>query len=310
MEIPWEPTIAEVKAGLPVQYVLHRAGVLLNEFGSANCPFHDDSNPSLDTFPPNRWACAPCGKGGDVLDLLSAFSPGMKFPDVMTWAARLLGELKRDGWAGSVEQVEKPLFDVAAGSAVVAQAYNDFACKSTVQLLCSAKGWPFDAGYLNREWGVGDSGTEVVIPYWSSDGTLRTYRTRTLESKPKSAHGRLVAPTFYGEWRLRPESRFVVLCEGESDTWTAAWTYRLVTDVAALGIPGAGTPPFGAELLKGRNVIIAFDGDAAGFQAGSKWAAYLNGAGVNVGLVTLPDGRDLASYSCEEIVRLVSWGNG
>jgi len=304
VEIPWEPTIAEVKAGLPVQYVLHRAGVLLNEFGSANCPFHDDSNPSLDTFPPNRWACAPCGKGGDVLDLLRAFSPGMNFPDVMTWAARLLGELRQDGWGGAPE-LQKPPFDVPAGSAVVAQAYNDFGSHDTVARLIAAKGWAFPAVWLRDAWGVGDTGTEVVIPYWSADGTLRTYRTRTLESKPKSAPGRLAAPTFYGEWRSRGFDT-IILCEGESDTWAVSWAVDgSLEGIDVLGVPGAGTPPFNPHFFHDANVILAFDGDDAGRQATDKWRKFLEPIVYAGRSLDLSDGRDMASYTPDEIRTLV-----
>lgn len=306
-----EPTVAEIKAGLPVDYVLFRAGVILTDDNSALCPFHDDHEPSLDIFSPNRWNCPPCGRGGDVLDLLAEFAPGLNFPQRMTWAARLMREMyDSNEWHLKVHR-EKTPFDVELGSAAVAEAWDQELHSENLGKFIEAKNLDLSIAAL-RSWGVGVSGSKLVIPYWSGDGDLRTYRIRSLDGsdKPRSAPG-THAPTFYGEWR---DSRLnkVVICEGESDTWSAAWALRDL-DIDVLGVPGAGRPPFGLDRLHGRTVLLAFDGDLAGRAAADRWMAALkevNSDGSHqwrATIIRMPDGRDLSSLTLEEIRAMVAF---
>lgn len=302
MEIPI--SIEEVKSRLPIPYVLMRAGVEWEDgFDGkvhAVCPFHDDHEPSLDVFAPNRWNCPPCGRGGDVLDLLSRFAPDLTFGQLMDWAARLIVEM--GDWNGPDGGLERPPFDVAQGSALVAQAYGRFIPGGTLDQLIVGREWEFPGLYLNAAFGVGFIEDQIVIPYWSGDGELRTYRTRTSETKPKSAYG-TYAPTFYAEWK--DEGRpVVVLCEGESDVWAA--TYALEGRADVLGVPGAGRSPFATERLRDRQVIIAFDGDVAGRAGAQRWQAALP-AGALVRVVDPGDGRDLASYSPADLRVALGW---
>ena len=65
--------IRAIKDRLPIAYVLQRYNVPLEVNGGvrAVCPFHPDTNPSLDVYglTLERWGCFACGAGGDVLVL-------------------------------------------------------------------------------------------------------------------------------------------------------------------------------------------------------------------------------------------------
>ena len=295
-------SIAEVKEGLPCAYVLMRSGAEGND-GHYLCPWHADQNPSLDLYGDNRWTCSPCGLGGDVLDLLGAFAPALTFGDRMTWAVELMADMVRDGWGGQGLPRERVPFDIGEGSALVAAS-----CQKPhlgLSVFVDVKSLPFSGRWLWSDWGCGVSGSRIVIPYWSGTGELRTYRTRAADGsdKPKSAPGRVTVPTFYGEWRDKGRPA-VVICEGESDTWTAAWSVGKEMDV--LGVMGAGVPAFGIDRLQNRTVILAFDGDQAGRAAAERWRGYLWMAGqLPCRTLELADGRDLSSYSVSEVRNLL-----
>jgi hypothetical protein len=64
-----------VKAAVPVESVARRYTDLRPLGGRAwfdgRCPLpdHDDHNPSFYIYPPGRWQCYGCGRGGDAIDL-------------------------------------------------------------------------------------------------------------------------------------------------------------------------------------------------------------------------------------------------
>src|SRR5919107_2004939 len=64
-----------VRAAVPIEQVARRY-TELRPFGgrawfNGRCPLpdHDDRDPSSYIYPPGRWWCYGCGRGGDVIDL-------------------------------------------------------------------------------------------------------------------------------------------------------------------------------------------------------------------------------------------------
>jgi hypothetical protein len=110
------------------------------------------------------------------------------------------------------------------------------------------------------------------------------------------AGGQLSA--LYGEWRDRG-NRQVILVEGESDVWLAAWRTR-DEDVDVLGLPsGASAKPRRewVEQMAGREVTIMFDADEAGRRAAATWASALLGVADVVRVAVLPEGNDVCDVS-------------
>jgi len=64
-----------IKAAVPIENVARRHTELRPLGGKAwfdgRCPLpdHDDHDPSFYIYPPGRWWCYGCGRGGDVIDL-------------------------------------------------------------------------------------------------------------------------------------------------------------------------------------------------------------------------------------------------
>jgi putative DNA primase/helicase len=134
----------------------------------------------------------------------------------------------------------------------------------TVQELAEAKKLP--AEWLRKEWGLEEKRYQgkyrVVIPYLGLDPTPVRYRL-ALEGDRFSWRNRDKAG-LYGVHLLDKirQLGYVVLVEGESDTWTL-WHYER----PALGVPGQfAWKPEWAKYLEGiPNIYIWQEPDAAGF---------------------------------------------
>lgn len=313
---------ADIKAALPIVYVLDRWRVAVEDVGgryAAVCPFHADSDPSLDVYGDRleRFGCFPCGAGGDVFDLIERLAwPGAftvppehehpAFRDVKALAQQLLAELEASDWSGPREGTSK-VFNPELARMVVAQSsINQL---DAVVSFLQAK-WnrsellAVDAGWLHERWGVGSRIEEIVIPYFNRHGELLTYKHRTAETKAMSAAGSALGGVLYGEW-MDQLSRTVVLTEGETDAWAAD---RAAGDLySVLGIPtGVGAHPKQAAMLAGRSVLIAFDGDVAGRDGALRWHQALTQVGAGVRIVPVPDDTDLAGLDPHELRSLLS----
>ena len=109
-----------------------------------------------------------------------------------------------------------------------------------IATLARAKGLSPDT---LRQWGVSDSRYQgvrrVVIPYLSSDGETLATRYRLSINHGQRFRWKLGAKVhLYGLSKLEAirKAGWVLLVEGETDTWTA-WLYG----IPALGIPGKST---------------------------------------------------------------------
>lgn len=295
-----------IKARLPIVYVLDRYRIPVEDGGdgrwAAVCPFHPDREPSLDVYGERleRWGCYPCGARGDVFDLIQRLAwpdASPRFADVRQYALVLLRDLDNSDWTGPTEGVART-FDSAKARAIVAQSLvNDPGAVRAFLAVKHSEGVlrGVTAESLQETWGLGSRGGEVVVPYWSRSGDLVSYKHRTARTKALSPPGRgQFAGTLYGEWRDTVPERPVLLCEGETDTWAAE---AAVGDrYAVLGVPcGVGAHPTQAVTLAGRTVVVAFDGDEAGWAGQWRWMRALDEYGCYTSYAPVPEGKDLAS---------------
>lgn len=304
---------ASIKARLPIVYVLDRYGIAVEDGGdgrwAAVCPFHEDSTPSLDVFGERleRWGCFPCGAKGDVFDLLGRLAwPGIDvaFADVRRYALVLLEDLGNSDWSGPTVGVSKTFDSDRARAEVAASRLNDL---GPIRKFLAQKHSQGELRGIDRpEWlrtvfGVRSRGDEIIVPYWNRDGELVSYKHRTALTKALSPPGRgQFAQTLYGEWHDRAQDRRVLLCEGESDVWAA--TAALDSSWSVLGIPtGVGAHPTQAITLAGREVVIAFDGDDAGWAGACRWAVALDEYGCDTSIAPVLGGLDLSGMDPAEL---------
>jgi hypothetical protein len=116
------------------------------------------------------------------------------------------------------------------------------------------------------EYGLEDSGSCVVVPYYDEEKRFlhKKYRT-ALSGKNKYRYERGVKSIPYGLWRLVEAISVgaLVIVEGESDCWTL-WSF----DIPALGIPGASNfRVLKSEHLRGlKKIFVVQEPDKAGEQ--------------------------------------------
>lgn len=297
--------IPAVKAGLPIVFVLEHYGHTVEAVQGkyvTRCPFHDDADPSLDVYGEKleRWGCYPCGKGGDVIDLVQEFE-GTSFGDAIEMAWALL--LQVGDWSGPTEGTSKAPFDFEAARATVEvselqdpQPFYDYLGLKVAGGQRAFEG--VDPAEVVEAWRLGTKGDRIIIPFYDRSGALVTYKWRTAGTKPMSVAGSRFGEVLYGEWRDTDPTRTVVLTEGESDAWAA--DADLDGSYVVLGLPSGATTtpgPKQVEPLTKRRVILAFDGDDAGRKGTLRWYAALVKVGADVEIASLPDGADLASLA-------------
>lgn len=154
-------------------------------------------------------------------------------------------------------------------------------------------------------------GSRIVVPHYSWDAGSGQWLVRGLKTR-NAKHGHLIAAAgsdlkaaLYGAWRDRGLPT-VLLTEGEGDAWTASARAELSSQMDFLSLPyGAGSVPSPelAAPLRGRTVILGFDGDDAGRKALARWSSALDGVATDV-LVAYP-GEDLDLSSCADLVPVV-----
>jgi len=303
---PRYPSIDELKA-LPILYVLELAGAEIEQRadGGWTCksPFRPDNKPSFDIYGEKleRWGDLAEGSSGDVLDLLGRFmlkhTGSASFNDVKDEAARLLKQFRAmdPPWSGPTTCVRKT-FDLAQAKAFVNHLMTtDYGNVEAIwRFMMTRRDYltQVPAAYLIEEWRVAWDGERLVIPYFDRAGAVCAYKTRKPGEPVVSAEGADYSNVLYGLWRDTDSSRIVVLCEGESDVWSG--TYAAPEGYIFLGLPtGAGSRPVQAHLLRGRRVILAFDGDPAGRGATLEWAEALLAVCAEVRICFVPEKKDL-----------------
>lgn len=287
--------------------VTHELGVRFDEFGKASCPFHDDSNPSFAVFIPDdgveRVGCWSCDWRGDVFDVIRE-ARKCSFAEAMHVAKTLVGILPER----QVRQRDELSPAELLATVKLAQRVGT-QNPEPIDRLLHAKGIRAPVEWMVDQFQLGVAslaghGT-VLIPHYDSDFELVGYKVRSPRTPPIAARGSRFS-SLYGVWRDTGWGR-VVVCEGETDTWSAAW---LADGVTAVGIPTGAVTPVRSHWLAwfaGRNVRLLFDPDEAGRSATTRWVATLEPY-CNVTGIVLPNGLDLTMQPLATQEELVNGG--
>jgi len=287
----------DVRAQLPLRYVCAVLGIALDQDDEACCPFHDDSSPSFGLYRSedgthDRWKCFPCGRGGDVFDLLIARNEYF-FQNAVNEARGMLANMTKTNWIDVESRIpDKIDLDHIALSQMLATAQQVGA--SDPAKMAGLVG--FDAGWgdiLLKEWGWGlTSDGWTLIPHWDAAGVLTGIKVRGAGGAKQSIDGSKYR-ALYGSWRPY-DARPVLFCEGEPDT---VWASAFLPEWQVRGLCGANM--FRREWvteLAGREVWLAFDGDEAGHIATTRWVGELAGKASSLYEYVVPDGHDLRTW--------------
>jgi hypothetical protein len=297
--------IAAVDAGtlrreLDPRYVLHVHGhePAAYESGRAlyHSPFRQDNKPSYTVrrLEDGTWRCGDYarGKEGDVFDLIQQLQPNSSrtFAEAVAHGTIYLRTLERDGWTAPPLTAAPPR-EVLEDKVV--EVIRTAPLTSLTAFLSSRDGCLRDVPpeFLRYHYGVAEIGDALLIPYTDTAGSIAALKKRAPGEGTKSLPGFQYGDLLYGLHRLC-EGCPVMLCEGETDVWAAA--YHL-SGVLPLGVPtGAGRPPTEGQLalLQGREVYVCFDADEAGDAGAALWP---------FPRIRPPEGKDLASLDVETL---------
>lgn len=290
---------------LPLAYACETLGITLDAEGRALCPFHDDTTPSFqlrrDDDGVQRWACWPCGIGGDVFDIIQRVE-AVSFPEAIT-RADLLYEGMGPNWA---QKFELRSDKVAAETPEQWRAQIDAGLRRALLpdndgMLCIVAGL-VDEGLqmaqrrrIDRQlrdrwsWAL-DENNNILIPHLDLENKPRAIKVRALGGLKWSRSGSRY-DVLYGIWHGQTR-RSLLLCEGESD---AVWADLQDPGIDVLALPsGANTirDAYVQHALNYDDIFLAFDADNAGIKATRLWIEALDG---RARVVRLPRGHDLRS---------------
>ncbi len=280
-----------------------------------HCPFHEDAIESFavwqwedsQNWACGCWSCNPFRGGtaalGDLFDYLQAFYH-VGFRQAIELAVGYVGRDLPDLPAMPTPKGKPP--DMGK---LLAQSdkHHDGV---TLQMLLQAREVDVPAQWVHDQWRVCDGDGEVLIPHFDGAGTLTALKHRSPEDgwTSRSVRGSALEH-LYGEWRARGGAqRPVLLCEGESDTWTVAYLFD-GEPVDVLGLPsGAAANPKDDWLdqVAGRDLTLLLDADRAGRDAARKWAMLATERGARVNVANLPDGSDCTSAGPDEVQRCIN----
>lgn len=150
---------------------------------------------------------------------------------------------------------------------------------------------------VQRFFGVGSTGSAVLLPWRHADGRLATVKYRRIDSKLfwYARDAEPVKRCVFGIDKIwRHELREAVICEGEIDSFS--W---YVAGMPAVATGGANVTQRQIDLIRAsplESVILAADND----EAGAKWARTLTEGlrgSVKLSKVTVPIGKDSNEYA-------------
>lgn len=292
--------VNDLKSRADLVAVCSALGVDLEQDGerwNGLCPFHPDENPSFSVWydhdaEADRCGCWSCDfNTGDVYDFVQR-RKSVDFKHAVAWVNDFV---EQNPNKRPEPPSEGPAVDLAAYARNAIQTAQTGNQDVTTQLLADRNS-RVPASWLLREFYVGEDAEEVVIPHMSSDGKTVTGIKRRVypDWRKRSVKGSKLHE-LYGSWRMEGHDH-VVVCEGESDTWTVAYHLR-DKDIDVIGLP-SGANQWRDEwllTLKDKIVTLLFDADDAGRAALKNWVSKLGRARI----ATLREGEDATSTDPE-----------
>lgn len=242
--------------------------------GLISCPFHLEDTPSCAVYE-DHFHCYGCGENGSPLHFVAKYLGG-SYHQARQWL-----ESGIDVEGRPERPAPKPAEPIDMGPAL-RDAESRWRYAGAVA-YCDEK-WPHLSlvkhggaealWWLAHTFDVRVGRSNLLIPHRDTDGVIRGVKTRSFYGAEHK--GSLEGSTYRHLYRAlkRPHPahswpKAIVLCEGESDTWSLTFRYH-PHGVQVLGLPaGAGPGKWRSEWadkirLSGAPVYVAFDHDEAG----------------------------------------------
>lgn len=309
-------TLQSIKQA-PLSKVIEALGGGLKRVGHeflTQCPWHDDTNPSLTVNDQKGFCfCHVCRGGGDAISYIRK-RKGLGMYDAGELAAQILGvRFETDDEDPEVAARKRAERQVALDRLKKEQArfkenWRDERCKRVRQQwidrgLTSEASVEFGIGFTPR----GFFASRITIPIYNHKGDLVGWTgraTKSSEEQPAKYKNSADSELFqkktlvFNEQRALEAAReagTLIFVEGHLDV-VSMWQVGIRNVVA---MQGTGAPEkFVLQRLARvvKNMVLCFDGDAGGKKAAEQFISVggpLAVAGeLNINVVTLPEGKD------------------
>jgi len=318
----WHQALDEIRTRASIIEAFAEAGVKLKKNGTSFkgvCPFHGDTDPSLQVYPDGHYHCHGCAAHGDVFDVYQFIANTDFRSTVSELASRFAVDLPTTSpetilaeertrstvhlFTDIVEIAEKHLWSEKGKKAVaylhgrgltdqtIKEARlgfwpNGYASKSLIK-AGHHEDQLRDIGFVvdNKEGKAYDLLYKCILfPIMDQRGRIVYLTGRGIEKKMLRKLKGMPAPALYGAEELKGRPDGVVVVEGEIDTLTL----RQV-GLTAVGLLGANANIEEAARLLGRvkNVVLLLDPDEAGHKGSARLATRL-GSGVSMATPAYP----------------------
>ncbi len=259
----------------------------------AICPFHEDTNPSLNLNIENGlWKCHACGAAGDVFKFYMQLTGEQSFDAAVTAVAKFSAHLVP--LPSPVKKTQTTCAKVVIPPKVAEDWHQELLkAERVLKFLQERKGLSLETVNARR-LGFDPAAKRITVPIYDEHGELVNIRKYHPTDTPKM----LPYQTGTGMARIFPvealADRELVLLEGEWDTMLAR----------QLGLPGitqtcgADTfKPEWAELFRGKKIWICYDNDDAGRKGTGIAAKVLTKTAAEVRVIVLPVTKNKEDFS-------------
>lgn len=290
----------------PLEWVVTASGVDLERDDNkliGLCPFHEDSDPSFAVWRYNDrdfCGCWACGFGPtDGIGFIRRMH-GVAFSESLVILRRIAKQMPedfrivelastsvRDGARDYSPEVEKALTNDPA------------AAREFLEL----RGLGEHDEWLMERYGFGGDHKYIVVPHYTPSGRHVTgIKYRELGGDLLSMGGATLS-FLYGCQNDEGQP-FVVICEGESDTWRVACFFRNDPRVLVLGMPSGAKGPKAQWLrvLEGRKLLLILDQDDTGRRVAAEWREARPDARILFPPNENDDASDLSDPDLEELL--------
>ena len=308
----------------------------------ANCPFHYEKTPSFVVSPTKQiFKCFGCSVSGDAIKFVQEYEK-LNYPEALEKIASIINfslvhTKNRDNFSEIrkvLEQIEKwyrknldlnqRAKEYLKNRGINTQSIEEFGIgyigkSHELMRFLSNNFLPLDKAEEGGVIAEGEKGyyarltDRIIFPIYSPSGAIVGFGGRTITNHPakyiNSPQTKLFnkSQLLYGYSKAKTHiyrEKKIIICEGYLDV-IMFHQAGFQTAVATLGT--ALTKEHIPILKKGKpDIILAYDGDKAGVNAGLKASKMLSIHGFNGSVVLFPEGKDPADMIADRRVDEVS----
>ena len=301
------------------------------------CPFHDDHSPSMSVSPEKQiYTCFSCGASGNVFTFVSDFEK-ISFSEAVKLLGEKVGinvsndikvNTKRDEYFDIYDLASKfyqNSLNSSLGKNAIEYLENRHLDKETIKKFgigLSIQKVSLTKYLTNKKYSLdklidigltNDNGNDIFVsrimfPIWDLSGNVVAFSGRIYNTKDNSKYintketdnfkkGKILYNYHIAKEYLKKNDT-VIIMEGQMDVIRAS-TVGINNCIATMGT--ALTKDHKMVLKNmAKNIILCFDGDAAGEKATLSAIELLEDTGVNIKIVRLPNNMDPDEYILKE----------